>query len=130
MVTGGTERLEVIRIPEQFGIALMFHNVVHIELVMNASTQGTGISGFNEHTFTFTLPTIAIIPTPDDTVGTLLFLGAGMRGTAPLRHQYAAPLLRTELHYARLTIKRTGRKRRHGTVGVPAKPGIRISKNR
>ena len=129
-MTVGTERLQVVWVPEQFGVALMFHNVVDLELVMNHPTRGAGISRFNQHTFPLPLPAVPIIPTPDDPVRAGLFLHPGMRGTAPLRHQYAAPLLRTELHYARLTIKRTGRKRRHGTVGVPAKPGIRISKNR
>lgn len=98
MVTGRTERLEVLWIPEQFGIATMSHNVVHLELMMNHSTLCAGISAFHEHTFPFPLPAVPVIPAPDITVRALLFLQARMAGTASTGDELPTAGLRTELH--------------------------------
>ena len=98
MVTGGTERLEVIRIPEQFGITFMLHNVVDLELVMNHPTLGAGISGFDEYLCPQLLPVLAIVPAPDETVRALLFLHPRMRGTAPFGDQHTATRGHAELH--------------------------------
>ena len=98
MMTGGTERLEVRGIPEQFRVALMFHNVVDLELMMNHPTGSTGISRFDEHPFPFPLPAFPIIQAPDDPVGALLFLHAGMGRTAPFRDQHTAARGHAELH--------------------------------
>ena len=98
MMTGGTERLEVVWIPEQFGVALMFHNVVDLKLMMNHPTGSTGISRFDEHPFPFPLPPLAIIQAPYHTVRALLFLDPCMGRAAPLRHQHATAGGRTELH--------------------------------
>ena len=68
MMTGGTQCLQVRGIPEQFGIARMFHNVVDLQLVMNHPTRGAGILRFYEHTFTLPLPAFTVIQAPDDTV--------------------------------------------------------------
>jgi hypothetical protein len=88
MMTGRTERLEVISIPEQFEITLMFHNVVDLELMVNHPTRGAGISRFHEHTLPFSLPAVPVIQASDDTVRALLFLHPGMGRTAPLWHQH------------------------------------------
>ena len=98
MMTVAAERLEVIRIPEQFGITFMLHNVVDLELVMNHPTLGAGISRFHEDALTFTLPPLAIIQAPYHTVRALLFLDPCMGRAAPLRDQHATAGGRTELH--------------------------------
>ena len=98
MMTGGTERLEVVWIPEQFGVALMFHNVVDLKLMMNHPTGSTGISRFDEHPFPFPLPPLAIIQAPYHTVRALLFLDPCMRSTAPFWDQHTAAGLHTKLH--------------------------------
>jgi hypothetical protein len=78
MVTRGTQRLEVVSIPEHLGIATMFHNVVDLKLMMNHPTRGAGVSRFDEHPFPFPLPPLAIIQAPYHTVRALLFLDPGM----------------------------------------------------
>jgi hypothetical protein len=56
----------------------MFDDVIDFELVMDAATVGARIATVHEHTFTFPLPPLAIIPTPHRTVRTLVFFHPGM----------------------------------------------------
>jgi hypothetical protein len=98
MMTGGTERLKVVSIPEQFVIPIMFHNVVNLELVMNHPTGCAGISTFHQHPFPLTLPTVPVIQSPYHPVGALLFLHARMGGAASTLDELPTPGLRTEHH--------------------------------
>src|SRR6187402_1249136 len=122
MVTVGTERLEVIRIPEQFRIPVMFHNVVDLEGLLNHPTLGAGISTFNQHALTFTLPAFPIIQTPDDPVRAGLFLHPRMRRTAPLGDQHTTARRHAELHSItpRVWVSRCG----HTSVETP--PALRL----
>ena len=98
MMTVAAERLEVIWIPEQFGVATMFHDVVDLKLVMDHPTLCAGIATFHEHAFPFTLPAVPVIPAPHITVRALLFLHACMGRTAPFGHEHPTARLTTELH--------------------------------
>jgi hypothetical protein len=47
-VTRGTERLQVLCIPEQMQLAFMRHDVIELKVYQHAPTGGAGIGGFSQ----------------------------------------------------------------------------------
>jgi len=121
-MAGRTERLEVPAIPEPFGIAVVFDDVIDMKHLGNLPTVGTGVGRLAEDVQAQAPIGSPVIQPADLAVRPAVLEGAGMARTAPALDGDGAAGLRAEPH----TVTRGGYHPDRTGRGVAAPVAARI----
>lgn len=99
LMTRSAQRLQIRRVPEQRGIAVVFPNVIDFELQLDVLTRRARIRVVDEDLQTEAKPPGGAVPAAHVAIAAGVFAQHGMGTAATAGHEEPAARLRAVLHY-------------------------------